>query len=516
MRSPPTHTELCMLARGELDMFEASETVKSLPGASVATRAIAEEFSVGTMLARVVRELDLVADLRQIMWSTRKPWGVGGTSTNKAEVAAGTDTAATDAGKDSTDTTAPASAASTSAASGATPYTFTSPFNIIASVVSFLPSVKDVCAASAVCTAWRGPASDDTVWRPLLERDFGIPAADTDGGTALATPSGPAAAAAAAASNLTIKSLYAELMRARARRAAGIPGTTFRVRLPAKDGEVWPHLFPGPDPKLLVARNAGGSAQLTVFNLLDSAAAVPLSSAAIGAGAADAGGESIAPMVDWPASVWDADDDDEPALASPITCCVQQWVKRKRGKQQHGQECAGRLLILTGHANGQLHCWDAKDGTRQWSGTPRGVGQGGVQCIYTSAGGFVYTSYAPPSSSATLGAAARGGEGESTVATAAGSKPAASPPATVLQWPLEGSAASDGAGAACSISATVEIAGIPKNNVSCIASNDTVVVASSTATTHGTSMTHPLRFGLTQGHCWETAESVTESAAPHQ
>lgn len=31
-----------------------------------------------------------------------------------------------------------------------------------------------------------------------------------------------------------------------------------------------------------------------------------------------------------------------------------------------------------------------------------------------------------------------------------------------------------------------------------------------------TSMTHPLRFLFTRGHWWRAAESVTESAAPHQ
>ena len=29
-------------------------------------------------------------------------------------------------------------------------------------------------------------------------------------------------------------------------------------------------------------------------------------------------------------------------------------------------------------------------------------------------------------------------------------------------------------------------------------------------------MTHPLRASLTRGHCWGAADSVTESAAPHQ
>jgi hypothetical protein len=54
-RVNPSHCSVCLLARGELELFKLGVSADPSPGATEPSKALARELRIGTVLARVMQ-----------------------------------------------------------------------------------------------------------------------------------------------------------------------------------------------------------------------------------------------------------------------------------------------------------------------------------------------------------------------------------------------------------------------------------------------------------------------------
>jgi hypothetical protein len=279
---------------------------------------------------------------------------------------------------------------------------------ILALVLPLLDSARDLCAASGVCRAWHAAALSNAVWNPRLLADFAVASANNGG------CGGDCAAGQA-------NELYVALIRARRRRVRGTPKVIQRVELPTHGRffhrgrapavrpithhQVWPQLLPGDSSKMFVVCNVSHpgedvvAATLGLIDLNSVQILPPRTATAVAAAdqgkhglgsktTAGGGGAHAAVGSPWPKHVWEVGAEAEPALSSPVITC-KAWRRPNRckkggsthdGQKQGGGVGAGRGAslpangMITGHANGQLHCWDLLTGMRFWSGNVGGKG----------------------------------------------------------------------------------------------------------------------------------------------